>query len=443
MATVLVQADDFSGAAEVGQCFSRHGLPARILLARAAGQPPAGGQAGAGADVEVVDTHSRNLPAAAAAAAARAVFAAPGAASAKVLFKKIDSLWRGNVGAEVAALTGLGLHVVVAGALPQLGRTVIDGKPYAGGIPLDRTGLWAAETVQPPARLADVLQQPADQALPHLDLAAIRSGRLSARLAGLLSGDRPATVLADGETEADLAAVVQALAGLGFASGGRKAVLAGTGGIAGHLAHSISLGDARNAPSGADRAETVPGAGPALPDGTARSTLAVVGSASDAARRQLRHLEDGGFTTLRLRPDELGHPAVRAPQARRLRNLLAAGKPVAVTVSADRMDPRDSGRIVRDLAGLIFDALGGGAPRPDLILTGGETAREVLDALGIRSLEPLAAVQHGAVVSLADDGTLVGAKPGSFGDDHALAQLHHLIQSRRTSSAVRFPAGTP
>ncbi len=75
--------------------------------------------------------------------------------------------------------------------------------------------------------------------------------------------------------------------------------------------------------------------------------------------------------------------------------------------------------------------------KPDLILTGGETAREVLDALGITALEPLDAVQHGAVVSLADDGRLVGTKPGSFGDRHALTQLHQSIQSRRASTRCR------
>ncbi len=32
MAAVLIQADDFSGAAEVGQCFARQGLGTRILL---------------------------------------------------------------------------------------------------------------------------------------------------------------------------------------------------------------------------------------------------------------------------------------------------------------------------------------------------------------------------------------------------------------------------
>ena len=32
MAAVLIQADDFSGAAEVGQCFARLGLGTRVLL---------------------------------------------------------------------------------------------------------------------------------------------------------------------------------------------------------------------------------------------------------------------------------------------------------------------------------------------------------------------------------------------------------------------------
>jgi uncharacterized protein YgbK (DUF1537 family) len=200
---------------------------------------------------------------------------------------------------------------------------------------------------------------------------------------------------------------------------------------------------ARNAQSDEEAGETVQGAPSALADWTPRPVLAVVGSASDAARRQLRNLETGGFTTVRLRPEELAHSAAPQPQVQRIRDILAAAKPVAVTVSADRVDPREAGGIVRNLARLVFDALGGEIPRPDLILTGGETAREVLDVLGIRSLEPLDAVQHGAVVSLADDGALVGTKPGSFGDDHALTQLHHSIQSHRASRTAGLQARTP
>ena len=126
MATVLIQADDFSGAAEVGECFARQGFDTRILL-----EPSS-----ATSDVVVVDTHSRSSSTEEAAAAVARVFGSREAARTRVLFKKIDSLWRGNVGAEVAALTDLGCHVLVAGALPQLRRTVVDGRPYADGVPL-------------------------------------------------------------------------------------------------------------------------------------------------------------------------------------------------------------------------------------------------------------------------------------------------------------------
>ncbi len=131
----------------------------------------------------------------------------------RVLFKKIDSLWRGNVGAEVAALTGLGYHVLIAGALPQLRRTVVDGRPYADGVPLAETGLWKAEAAAPPSRLADVLGQDSVQGL---DLAAVRSPNLAERLLQLFSRGDAVTLVADGETEADLEAVVAALARVGL-----------------------------------------------------------------------------------------------------------------------------------------------------------------------------------------------------------------------------------
>ncbi len=121
---------------------------------------------------------------------------------------------------------------------------------------------------------------------------------------------------------------------------------------------------------------------------------------------------------------------------------------MVLTVVAEQVDPREAGTIVRNLGHFVSGALDRRRGRrraaavdvvlPDLILTGGETAREVLERIGIRALEPLGAQQHGAVVSLADDGRLVGTKPGSFGDDQALLQLYHSIQSRRASE----PAGT-
>ncbi|MDQ0822407.1 4-hydroxythreonine-4-phosphate dehydrogenase [Arthrobacter sp. V4I6] len=455
MAAVLIQADDFSGAAEVAQCFAQHGLSTRILL------EPSFVEAGISpvSDVVVVDTHSRSsAPEDAATAVARA-FAGQAVAGSQVLFKKIDSLWRGNVGAEVGALAGLGYHVLVAGALPQLRRTVVDGRPYADGVPLAETALWKAEADTPPSHLSALglsggelaaggaVGDAAPAGLQTLDLAAVRSDDLAARLSQLFSRGVPTTVIADGETEADLEAVVEALARLVFAAGGRRIVLVGTGGIADVLARSVrsgvgSAGDTETVEPAHNTQAPVPDPSTSSFSGSggARPALAVVGSASAAARRQLRELQAGGFRLVGLTPDELRrHTADSKLHA--VREALAAGDPVALTVTAEQVDPRQAGEIVRNLARFVSEALEpatSGTPiLPDLILTGGETAREVLDTLGIRTLEPLEAVQHGAVTSLADDGRLVGTKPGSFGDDQALLQLYSSIQGRRTTD----PAG--
>jgi 4-hydroxythreonine-4-phosphate dehydrogenase len=72
------------------------------------------------------------------------------------------------------------------------------------------------------------------------------------------------------------------------------------------------------------------------------------------------------------------------------------------------------------------------APDPasaDLVLTGGETARRVLDQLGIDQLEPLAQIGHGAVRSRTADGRHVVTRPGSFGGADSLREIVAELQS--------------
>lgn len=436
---VLIQADDFSGAAEVGQCFATQGLGTRLLLAgaEAGGSTDPGftdpGFADADApDVLVVDTHTRAVSPEAAEAAVSGVFGGAPAARARVLFKKVDSLWRGNIGPELAALSGLGHHVVVAGALPPLGRTVVGGQPFAGGIRLDRTGLWKAEDAAPPSSVEQVLNRAEGSSTTLAVLDTVRSGGLAVFLTEALSADGPAMVIADGETEADLDAVADALLELEFTAAGRRIVLAGTGGIAALLARKLGKQPgsqpARNTQNLLSRHQDQALAASVPP------VLAAVGSASAAAAEQLLRLEDAGFSALRIRPAELREPGACTQRLQSAKQLLASGTPTALTVSADAVNPQESGAIVRSLGRLAADAAG----NADLILTGGETAREVLDNLGIRHLTPLASAQHGAVVSLSDDGRLVGTKPGSFGDRHALVELYQSIQDLR---AAALPAG--
>ncbi|MCU1434455.1 MAG: 4-hydroxythreonine-4-phosphate dehydrogenase [Pseudarthrobacter sp.] len=424
MASVFVQADDFSGAAEVGSCFVQHGLSAQVLLGTHDGGASFATQ---GTDVVVADTHSRGLAGSAAEALVAEAFSGSAAAGAKVAFKKIDSLWRGNVRAEMAALTSLGFHVVVAGALPQLQRSVRDGKPFAAGAHLAQTDLWQAELSAPPADIPSLLR-PEDPAwVQTLDLAEVRSGTLAATLATLASG-QPALVVADGETVQDLESVVDALLELGFTAGDRRIVLVGTGGTADVLAQRLAARSARNAQSKASADAT-----DADPQQGTKPVLAVVGSASGTAQAQLAQLEARGFNVIRLDPQHAGATGAYGPQLNDAKLALAAGINVAVTLAAGQVDPARALGIVQALSS--FAAWAAEGLEADLILTGGETAREVLDAVGLHTLVPLAAVQHGAVLSRADTGTLVGTKPGSFGDDLALLQLYDKIRELRGQSA--------
>lgn len=425
MASVFVQADDFSGAAEVGCCFVEHGMSAQVLLGMDDGVASSLRE---DTDVVVSDTHSRGLPQSAAEAVMTETFSGAAALGAQVAFKKIDSLWRGNIRAEVTALIGLGHHAVIAGTLPQLHRSVRNGKPFISGAPLAQTELWQAELSVPPADIPSLLR-PEDPASVHtLDLAEVRSGSLTEKLAALLASAPPALVVADGETVQDLENVVDALLELGFTAGNRRVVLAGTGGTAAVLAQRLAVQLARNA---RPTAETE--AASAERHGATTPVLAVVGSASGTAQAQLAELEACGFTVVRLHPQYAGATGAYATQLDEARQTLASGINVAVTLAAGKVDPARSNSIVQALS--QFAARAATKANADLILTGGETAREVLDAVGLHMLAPLASVQHGAVISLAEDGTLVGTKPGSFGDDLALVQLYDMIRERRGRSA--------
>ncbi|MFE5836582.1 four-carbon acid sugar kinase family protein [Arthrobacter sp. NPDC056493] len=434
MGSVFVQADDFSGAAEVGYCFVEHHLSAQVLLGTGTSRMHDGADTveGPSTDVIVTDTHSRGLSEAAAEGLVKGAFSGPSASGARVMFKKMDSLWRGNMPAEIRALASLGFHAVVAGALPQLERSVVDGRPLVAGIPLAETDLWQAEVASPPTDVPSLLRPEDPASIQTVNLDGVRSSSLTTKLAGLLNSDLPRLVVVDGETMPDLEHVVDALLDLMFRAGGRRIVLVGTGGAADVLAQRLKTQAVRNTQKVVDTdAATVE------PEAPGRPVLAVVGSASKTAQAQLAQLEAQGFTVVRLHPLYAGAMHAYVPQLAQVSSELKAGNPVAVALAAVKVDPAKAANIVGALS--KFAAEAAKAVPADLILTGGETAREVLDAVGCSNLVPIAAVQHGAVLSRANDGTLVGTKPGNFGDDLALLQLYDEIRKRR----ARPPQGTP
>ena len=144
-----VIADDLTGAAELGAVGLRLGLRAEIVL---------GGRPDRTADLVCVDTDSRSCAPAEAARRAAAAAKLLRDFGARWIYKKVDSVLRGNVIAEVeAVMRELGFNrALLLPANPALGRVIRDGQYFVQGKPLHRTEF--AKDPEYPRRTAQVLR---------------------------------------------------------------------------------------------------------------------------------------------------------------------------------------------------------------------------------------------------------------------------------------------
>jgi 4-hydroxythreonine-4-phosphate dehydrogenase len=367
----------------------------------------------------VLDTDNRRFPADVAAGRLRQVLdALPAADDPSVVFLKIDSLLRGPVAPQLSVLAEGG-PVILAPALPPLGRSTVNGIIHHQGVPLHETALWNAEPSAPPQTIAEALRP---LATAVVDLATIRSGTelLTAALTAAFATSPCPVVICDAESLEDLDAI---------ACSGRSIPnvrFAGASALGAALART-----AGQAPTGSPAVVRSLGARKST-----KFPLLVVGSASGPAREQLHHLAGDGVPVIVLLPIDL---LAGTPDLALLEKALQAG-PAAVTVDAATVDSASSSRIATALARAVAPLA---EDRP-LMLTGGETARSVLDALGMQRLDVLGEIEHGAVLSLTPAGMPVVTRPGSFGSPDSLRVILAALSGHTESLAAEpSPAAHP
>lgn len=127
-----VIADDLTGAAELGAVGLRHGLRAEIIRS---------GKPSGNADLVCVDTDSRSCEPEVAAKRAAVAAKMLHMAGAEWIYKKVDSVLRGQVTPEVeAVMKQLRLNrALLLPANPSLGRTIRDGQYFVKGKPIHKT----------------------------------------------------------------------------------------------------------------------------------------------------------------------------------------------------------------------------------------------------------------------------------------------------------------
>lgn len=229
-------ADDLTGSCDAGAAFAAQGFETRVLLEL---WPEVVKEA----ELTVVSTESRDDAADDAAEKAAAACRWMGERNISVLFKKIDSVLRGNIEAEVAAVMGAcGFgSAVLTPAFPAMGRTVRQGALHVFG------------------------KQP-DYG-PDLETMFL---------------SRESVSVEDAETDEDLAVIAEAAL-----ARSPVPLLAGSGGLAGQVARTLAR---RCGKPAADDAS-----GASFSSRPAKSSLPiwlVIGSRHPSTMAQLAYLED-------------------------------------------------------------------------------------------------------------------------------------------------------
>ena len=135
-----------------------------------------------------------------------------------LLFKKIDSTLRGNVGAELAAALHASRDVrpgaprriaIMAPAFPAFGRTTKDGTQLVHGQPLHDLDIWRVQGMNGHAHIPDMLRHAGLQC-EVLGLDVIRSARGTLSHAMNAAAQVADVLVCDAETDDDLLAIATA-----------------------------------------------------------------------------------------------------------------------------------------------------------------------------------------------------------------------------------------
>lgn len=376
---IIVIADDISGAAEIAGAAWRFGLTAQVQRRFSPVE---------GVDVVVVSTSTRDTTEDVARITLGALARELSDADVLWCYKKVDSVLRGHVCAELEVLmsTLQKPRVILAPANPSKGRTIVGGRYYIDNRSLHETDF--ANDPQYPAKsslVTDLLDASGD--CPVLVL---RRSTFQGREMGI--------IVAEAQSREDLAE---------WAAEVDENVLA-----AGGSDFFTAVLEARTASRRVRVAfEVVPAAGP---------KLFVCGSPSDNSRLAVKRAQRLGIAVCPMPEALFGHVAspewVAEPWMKDVLHALSRESRAIVAIPQPVLQDRSlAHELSTHLAGLVESVISRVAIG-ELILEGGATAQAVLDRLGWQALEVVGEYGPGIVQLCASDRreTLVTMKPGSY-----------------------------
>lgn len=434
MPKLVIIADDLTGANDAGVQFAKYGMKVQVLL----GDSTERTSATADVDVMVLDTDSRavapEIAFARVQAASRLVKSAAGQSRSPLIFKKVDSTLRGNLGPEIdAALAEFGFGwAAVVPAFPVNGRITVGGWHLLHQVPIAESEI--SHDPKAPVHdsvLAELLGKQSCQPVAHVFLADVSDGPglIRQRIAELLAAGKK-LISFDATTETHLRSIAEAIAGCS-----QPGLWVGSAGLAEMI--PAVMGWPRQDGFSVKADITGP-------------VLIVAGSVSNVTHRQMEYFlaqQQGQLVSLQaesLIADSTGEIRRCVNEAgqwlRQGADVLLASAVAVDSVAQARLaglskgiDSQKVSEVIAEALGQVVRALVGLKPA-GLFLTGGDTAIAVCRALDVNAIEILAEVSAGIPLGKLFGGICPGlrvvTKAGAFGSEKAIVDSVSVLKGR-------------
>ena len=416
MISLLMIADDFTGALDTGVQFAANGVKTRVVVGS---QVDLAARA-EGVQVLVIDAETRHLPPEGAYAVVERLVGQAVELGVPYLYKKTDSALRGNIGAELTALLRARgqRQLPFLPAYPKVGRITREGVHLIDGVPVAES-MFGRDPFEPVrhSHLAKIIRTQSD---------------VPVHISPALKGDDPipeeeGILVFDGADDRELEAT-----GRRLLEGGRLRIMAGCAGFGGVLPRLLGLAS--------DHPHPLPRLDQRL--------LVVCGSVNPITVAQMDAAERAGVARWQMTPEQKLQPGYwQTPQGEAelagLQEAVARHDPFIL----DTNDPAGTSltRAYADRHGIDLDGIRLGIsqavgylvsslfPNPNvgtLLITGGDTLLQCMKYMGVDQMEPVCELSAGVVLSrVTYQGCTrwVLTKSGGFGRESLVTDLAGLL----------------
>jgi len=428
----LLIADDLTGGADAGAQFAKRGFS--TLLISIKDSPRIDFSKYNDRDVLVVNTDSRGLTPEKAFSLVSNLLKGYDKEIFPIVYKKIDSTLRGNIGYEIDAILKetSGSLCFMAPSYPEQNRTLVGGILIVGEKPLALTEV-ARNTASPiqESHVYKILQNQSQNKVGWIGLTHVASSH--ERLRKTVDEERKRgnkIIIFDAVSRDDLKNIVEAAFYIE-----RIPLFVGSAGLAEEVAKKIT-------PPKTKASQKIK---------SFKHILIVSGTASSVTHQQLKQVEERNIPSFQLTPSLiLGDDAKAEKERKELSRKIATSLSQRINIlktPSEMLHSEDSNespihlKITKTLASVALLALEASKIKPTdlaLILTGGETAQHVINGLETEGIEIegelLEGIVRGHLIGGNWDGLTVVTKAGAFGKEDALEKIVRMIETGSPST---------